>query len=180
MKLISLLLGLFITFNISAQTIIISGEEGNRKLRWTDFTGTPDDNSPFIAHTWYNIRTKPVRARLVGGAFVVDTVAVVLELDPNRSWAKKDRVTDELLVHEQGHFDIGILCMREIVETLSKTTFTASDLRTKLQSVISGTIAKYNDLSAKYDDETSHANNKRVQLKWNDVLAARLAGGADR
>jgi hypothetical protein len=96
---------------------------------------------------------------------------IILELDPNNSWAKNDKVTDALLIHEQGHFNLGILCVREILNKYKETKFTRSNYKVALQGIISDASKKYNDLGLLYDKETDHSKNIEEQLKWNKFFS---------
>jgi hypothetical protein len=78
-----------------------------------------------------------------------------------------NRETDELLTHEQGHFNLGILCMQEVLQTYKKMYFTKDDYLSQLHNLLVDTIKKYNDLGLKYDEETAHGRNKKKQEKWN-------------
>ena len=93
----------------------------------------------------------------------IGTFELTLELDPNRSWARTDKITDELLVHEQGHFNIGILCMREILSVVKKSSFTKSDYANEIQKLFNDILRKYNEMSVQYDSETEHFRNREQQ-----------------
>jgi hypothetical protein len=123
------LLALFLTFSLNAfcQTILINGKESNGKLTWSDFTGKVDKSSFFHAFTVYKFNTKFESVKFVGDSAKIIGFQVILELDQINSWAKIDKETDNLLVHEQGHFNLGILCIREIM-TEEKAEFYANDL----------------------------------------------------
>lgn len=77
-----------------------------------------------------------------------------------KSWAIKDEVSDELLVHEQGHFNIGILCIREIMEKFKQTKFTKSNFSQLLSNLFKSTTNKYSELTLNYDKETDHSKTK--------------------
>jgi hypothetical protein len=89
-------------------------------------------------------------------------------------WAKKDKVNNELLKHEQGHFDIGILCMREILSIYKQSKFTKANFSSLLQSIITDTSKKYNEMGLRYDTETRHSANKEHQEKWNTFFEEKL------
>ena len=99
-----------------------------------------------------------------------------MELDPKKSWAIKDEVSDELLVHEQGHFNIGILCIREIMEKFKQTKFTKSNFSQLLSNLFKSTTNKYSELTLNYDKETDHSKNKVQQAKWNKFFTEELKG----
>jgi hypothetical protein len=98
-----------------------------------------------------------------------------VELDPARTWARMDKVNDALLAHEQGHFDIGILCGKEILATFKTTNFERSNYRGQMQSIFQDVLKKYIDMGRQYDKETEHYRNKEEQERWNKLLAERLS-----
>lgn len=162
------------TFHIHAQKVIINGQEGNRKLTWDDFTGRPDKSEPYFAYTHWNVSQKMDNIRVMGDSVSVGFLEVTLELDPKKSWAKKGNLSDELLVHEQGHFDLGLMCQKEILTLLKQARFTKSNLSYTVQNIISSQLTKYDGLMKKYDLETNHSANKEEQKKWNLFFAESL------
>lgn len=158
-----------------SQKILVNGKESNGKLSWTDFIGDPDQKKSFNAFTAYTFRTKFGSVNFFGDSAVVNNLEVILELDSKNTWAKKDRVTDLLLVHEQGHFNLGILSSKEILAKFKATKFTKQNYNSLLQSIINDVSKKYRDLGIKYDDETKHSENREQQLKWNSFITEELA-----
>ncbi|MBX2931579.1 MAG: DUF922 domain-containing protein [Chitinophagaceae bacterium] len=161
--------------NVFSQKIIVNGEESTGKISWSDFTGKVDKNSSYFAFTSYKFKTKVGTIKFIGDSVVISSFDVILELDNKNSWAKKDKITDELLVHEQGHFNIGILCVKEIMANYKKAKFTKSNYSTLLQSIVSDASKKYKEMGLKYDRETNHSKNKEEQEKWNTYFKENLS-----
>ncbi len=159
-----------LSLQLSAQKVIISGKEGNRPLVWSDFQGRSDESNPFFALTHWNINYKPSDIRVSGENVTVGSFDVTVELDRKESWVKKGKETDELLEHEQGHFNIGLLCMKELLTKEKEASFTKSNLSSKMQSIFSDVMKKYHDMDDKYDSETDHSKNKPEQKRWNEFL----------
>ena len=157
-----------------SQKIMVGGRESNGKLAWPDFTGKIDQNSSMFAYTYYNLRTKIDRIQVLGDSVLIQGFEVTVELDPDRSWAKQDRLSDKLLTHEQGHFNLGILCMREMLEKYKQTRFTKDNYNTQLRNMLDEISKKYNDLGIKYDAETDHSKNLEQQLKWDNFFTEQL------
>jgi len=158
-----------------SQRIIIHGKETDRKLEWSDFKGKVDMSSSYWAHTAYTIKYRYDNVKFNGEMATIVNFELSLELDPERTWARTEKISDELLIHEQGHFDIGILCAKEIMAIFNKTSFNKSDFSEALKSMVSETIRKYNEMGVQYDRETEHFRNKEQQEKWNSLLAEKLA-----
>lgn len=177
MKKISLLIcAVLLICTAYSQKVIISGKEGSRPLKWADFTGDPDNSSSFFANTYWQIATQAADIKPAGDSVLVGKFLVTLQLDPVHSWVKAGRQTDELLAHEQGHFDAGILCMRECISLCEGKKFSKKNFNKELQTIFDRTFKKYTDLGKQYDDETDHSKNKEQQLKWHQFFEEKLAG----
>ncbi len=153
-----------------SQKIMVGGHESNGKLVWTDFTGKIDQGSSMNAYTYYNLSTKISSIQFLGDSVLMQGFEVIVELDPNKTWAKPDRLSDKLLEHEQGHFNLGILCMKEIVEKYKQTRFTKNNYSTQIRNLLDEVSKKYKDLGTKYDEETNHSKNLEQQIKWNNFF----------
>ncbi len=161
--------------NSKAQKIIISGKEGNRPLVWSDFTGKADESSSYFALTYWNIKYNLSDVQFNGESVVIGKFEVVLELNSKNSWLKKGKASDALLEHEQGHFNTGILCMRELIRKVKDATFTKKNMNEKLQALFNDTLKKYHDMGERYDDESDHSMNLTQQAKWNNYFKEQLA-----
>jgi hypothetical protein len=173
-KLFLLELVLLASLNIFSQKIIVHGQESSGKLTWSDFTGKVDRSSSFNAYTSYKFNTKIGNIKFVGDSAIINGFEVILELDQKNSWAKKDKVTDELLVHEQGHFNFGILCVKEIMTKYNQAKFTKANYNSILQGIINDASKKYNEMGLRYDEETDHSKQKEQQAKWNAFFSENL------
>lgn len=174
MKKAILIAGLLLTGACGfTQTVIINGEKNNRPLRWQDFTGSPDHNSSLYAYTyWY------VRYQWGPFAFKGDTVKwkveVTLELE-KRSWHKPEKVSDSLLAHEQGHFNIGLLFARAFQQRVNRTVFLRHNYESHIAAIFKEELEKYRELEERYDKETSHFNNRQAQYQWDHYFRKELA-----
>ena len=170
------LIALFLSVSLKSfcQKILVNGEESNGKLAWSDFTGKVDKSSSFNAFTAYKFNTKTESVKFVGDSAKIIGFQVFLELDQKNSWAKKDKVTDDLLIHEQGHFNLGILSVREIMAKFKEAKFTKSNYNTLLQNIVNDVSKKYNELGIKYDAETNHSKDAEQQKKWNTFFLENL------
>ena len=164
----------FTTINSFGQTVVIHGKTTNRKLNWSDFKGTPDANSSYWAYTGYLVRYRYEDVKISGDMVSIGNFEVTVELDPSKTWAKKDKTSDELLIHEQGHFDIGILCGREMLATFKRTSFERSNYRDQIQSIFREILKKYIEMGHQYDSETDHFRNKKEQERWNALISDKL------
>jgi hypothetical protein len=158
----------------TAQKVFIRGEEGLRPLTWSDFTGAPDDSSPFFANTAWVSSFKFNSVRFNGEAALPEGFEFTLQLDPQGSWVKKGKQTDDLLRHEQGHFNIGLLYMREAVNKIGAAAFTRSGYQAEIKTMLGEVHKKYVQMGEQYDKETAHSINKEAQQKWDAFFSKEL------
>lgn len=174
-KIYLLLLSFLITLLGFCQKIIVNNQESSGKLSWSDFTGKVDRSTSFQAFTSYKLKPKFGEIKVFGDSIKIGEFEIILELDQKKSWAKEDKLTDELLIHEQGHFNIGILNMKEILANYKLAKFTKSNFNPLIQNIITEASNKYREMGIKYDEETDHSKNKEQQLKWNNYFSEKLA-----
>jgi|GEM_PF-615927 len=160
----------FIMQSVFAQTIIIDGKEEDRPLRWSDFKGVPDNNSPYAAMTSWNLKVSMKSKSTNGGPANIQELDIALEFNPKKSWVKTGKANDELLKHEQGHFDIGRLCLLEMLQVMK--TIPPKEQVTKLPVLYQELMQKYHEMGLRYDKETNHCLIREKQLEWNHFLDA--------
>lgn len=165
---------LCMTGNTYSQTVIINGEKTNRPLRWEDFTGTPDNSTDLFAYTYWYVSYKwgPFNFK---GDTVKWKVEVTLELE-KRSWHKPAKVSDLLLAHEQGHFNIGLLFARTFLQRVNNTVFFRQNYEARIAEIFNEELEKFRLLEMKYDKETDHFINRTEQQKWDAYFKKALAG----
>lgn len=149
------------------QDVIINGVNKNRLLTWDDFTGKPDKSSSHAANTYWNLNYSFQRISFKGDTAKVTGFSVKLELNENLSWVKQEKQTNNLLKHEQGHFDIGLICQLEIIKQFNSTVFFKTDFQNKIQTIFTAALDKYSQIGIKYDEETDHSKNQASQDNWN-------------
>ena len=142
---------------------------------WSDFVGAPDAASPYHALTKWSLRYQTGTVQLSGQQVDMPNFGITLEFDPAASWVKKGKETTELLRHEQGHFDLGLLCMAELLKEVKALKLTPDNFKPSLQGLFQTTLARYHELGLRYDKETDHGIKKDEQARWNTYLAEHLA-----
>lgn len=157
-----------------AQDVIIGGVNKNRPLIWDDFRGQPDNGSAYDANTFWNITYNINGISFKGDTAKITRFSVILKLEESLSWSKPEKQTAVLLKHEQGHFDIGLICQQEIISLLNNTVLFKTNFKDKIPAIFSSTLQKYRLLQEKYDAETDHSKNQAAQDSWNNFIAATL------
>jgi Bacterial protein of unknown function (DUF922) len=173
MKIFLILFSFVATQYVSAQKVIIAGNEGNRLLVWSDFTGKPTDSN-FGAMTFWNIKYKIANVVPNGENMTVNGFEVTLELDAQKSWVKADKKSESLLKHEQGHFDLGLMCMKEILAKQKAATYTKKNFNESIKNIFLDTNKKYHEMGIKYDEETDHGRVAVAQAEWDKYFRESL------
>jgi hypothetical protein len=176
LKIFASFLLLTILQNLSAQKILIDGTEGNRQLLWADFKGAPNNSSPYFAYTAWKTNVKFSGVQFEGEKAFINGFEMTVEFDAKNSWVKKGKETDELLRHEQGHFDVGILYMQEVFQTIATASFTKAAYKDEFQKIIRDIHDKYVAMGDKYDKDTNHSIRKDEQAKWNAFFEEKVPG----
>lgn len=160
--------------NTFCQDVLINGSTKYRLLTWDDFSGKPDKDSPFQANTSWGINYGFKGVDFAGDTVRFKNLAVTLKFDETKSWVKEGKKIPYLLKHEQGHFDIALICHREIIKTINNAVFFKADFKEKLRTIFTDTLKKYRLMQLQYDEETDHSKNEANQQKWNDIIAKAL------
>lgn len=90
----------------------------------------------------------------------------------NKSWVKYKY--DELLRHEQGHFNIGFLCALSFKKKVDEFKFNLNNYNEELKRIFNENLREFCFFERKYDEETNHMIDKEMQIKWNEDLQNRL------
>lgn len=140
-----------------------------RKLTWSDFQGTPDSISKHEAHTIVTITANNSLRTAERLEFNICNNFLI-----NESWTR-NRNSNNLLKHEQLHFDISELITRKIRKSYS--VIVSSDLH-ETSILLKEITKKYNieldSLNNSYDTETNHGLIKDKQKEWEVKIANEL------
>lgn len=165
---------LFINFSVTAQNILVKGKPYSGKLSWKDFSGKPDANSSFDAFTSFKFQTHYNNLRFDKDTADLSAFTIDLEFDVPKSWVKKGKQTDYLLKHEQGHFDISILMVHELLAQVKSARFTKFNFQSGINKLVNVISEKYRKMGLAYDKETDHSKNITGQLKWDAFIEKAL------
>jgi Predicted secreted Zn-dependent protease len=140
----------------------------NKRLIWSDFKGkaSPLDSTSdnvAIASTDISILYENTGRRL--------TFKVVSYFRKNKSWTR-DTISEILLKHEQGHFDISELYARKLRKFLQN--FNPKQSAQVLESGINLLTLEADAFQEKYDEETEHGKLKAKQAEWNNLINEEL------
>ncbi|MDP1800128.1 MAG: hypothetical protein Q8L81_02160 [Bacteroidota bacterium] len=136
----------------------------DRPLTWNDFKGKPEKRFA-AASTSYDI-LKEVNK---------NSVEIKAVFFTQSSWKKTSWINDQVLAHEQKHFDIVELYARKLRKQIKETKFTSyEDLKSKMEplyDVNDKAMDKYQDL---YDEETDGSMNGDKQREWQTKITKEI------
>lgn len=145
--------------------------EKNRKLSWNDFQGHKPVNTDHhtAAATYCSIGFETKVA-----ANGKPIIYVYNSFYPSSSWVLENTHDDEILIHEQGHFDICELYTRRLKECISMTRITGKDITVILEDIYNKVNLEYQSFQQAYESETEHGLNDKLQLEWNVKITSKL------
>jgi hypothetical protein len=113
-----------------------------------------------------------ISQRKVGSQFQLGDFTVTVGIKAHETLVVRSAATtDDLLDHEQGHFDLLLLVARAMAAELEKATGSSS---TELQSAVSDIQSTHNTraqaLDATYDDQTHNSRNETQQRRWRKLI----------
>ncbi|MBL4755033.1 MAG: DUF922 domain-containing protein [Flavobacteriales bacterium] len=158
---------------LSSTFIIAQPKEGmilweqQRPITWSDFKAKPVRSSPYHAQTQgslnYTFDNKGP------GQYIFK---LNVKFVKQKSWSKPKEQTDNLLKHEQGHFDIYELYGRIIMKRLKDAkVFNEKNFSDKVAKIFRKGFEDLQKFQEKYDRETNHSKDKKKQEEWNEKIA---------
>lgn len=138
----------------------------SRKLTWDDYQAKPDASSA------YQARTESTLDISISAKGAEATISMQTFFDKSKSWVKAKR--DDLLQHEQTHFDISELWARKFRQRLKGKTFALATFQATINSMHADIRKEGHAMQAEYDKETNHSINTTAQKKWTQKINADL------
>lgn len=166
-RLFTIIIILFCCFMPEDRKDTLIWNEG-RLLTWDDFRGKPAKRFS-AASTHYDI-FKSMEEKGNGAQMNVEAVFFC-----NKSWKKTSWVNDEVLAHEQKHFDIVELFARKLRKSIQNRKYSSYNelkiVSDSLYDVNDKEMDVYQDM---YDDETDASMNGEKQREWNKKIDTEL------
>ena len=169
---------LFITLSIASSPIQAQDDQKKawnvaQPLQWSDFQGQIDGTSPFIAFTFSGI-SYTWKMALDNQGTRKFSFTVFSYMDKSKSWLREGRQSDELLVHEQLHFDINEYYARMLLDALQTSTY-SNNYRDEIKQVYDQIMKVRQETQDTYDNQTEHSKNKNNQAAWESHMAKLLS-----
>jgi hypothetical protein len=147
-----------------------------RTLTWDNYTSVDQSrDDPWVAATKSVVAPKGLAVlRKAKDKVVVDPNKLMVEIrvDKTASWVVEDQKSDDLLKHEQGHYDINALGGRDLhTDLLALEAETVSDLQQAITDLGTATQNLIQQVDGIYEDDancgTKHGQNASNQTQWN-------------
>jgi hypothetical protein len=133
-----------------------------RALTWSDFKGKPARRFS-VASTNYDI----IKSIFKKGESTLE-INIKAVFFKKKSWKKKGKVNDLVLIHEQKHFDIVELFARKLRKKIISCNYLSyKDCQIKIDSLYNQNDKAMDVYQDKYDYETDGSLNGNMQRQWN-------------
>jgi len=159
-------------------------------LKWSDFeaesnSATFEDSHSIIKYryTW-TVNSNEMKDQIL---FFIENIQLSVEFQSVLSWVRLSQANDDLLKHEQGHFDLAELVIRENLEKL-KNKFHEKQFPTRGKNeeqrkqfakhdsgkMIAEEVEKLEEILSQrrreYDEQTNFGQNLEKQLEYNSIF----------
>jgi hypothetical protein len=117
--------------------------------------------------------------RKVDGKFRMADFTILVGVASNETLVLRTaEKTDDLLAHEQGHYELMILSARAMAAELEKLAADSpDDLRSKKADIQAAHGSRADAVDKKYDTQTDHSRNTAQQRRWRKLIDEALAKG---
>ena len=153
----------------------ISQSPERRKLTWGDFHGAPNWNGPYEAYTYWSVHFSYQNPQ-TGAKGTKFQFRVWCQLE-DRSWVKLDDLSapfqNEMLAHEQGHYDLGLICALLFYRAVDTHDF-SSDPKAEATQILADELKKAREMELAYDRETRNGMNSTKQAEWEKLIASKI------
>ena len=155
----------FISFFSYSQTI---EWRSDYKLQKNDFQGKiPENNTIDHAGTAFNIGYEIVSNSIWTGRMKIRTYAV---FDKSKSWLNESFYSDNLLNHEQKHFDIAQAFAYKLQNLINKEIKNSKDFTSKFSDLSTLIGDEWLRFQEKYDAETDHGTLPEIQKEYDKLI----------
>jgi len=159
-------------------------------LRWSDFNAESNPSAFEDSHSVIKYRyTWTVNSEKIGSQvlFFIENIQLSVEFYPALSWVRTLQTNDDLLKHEQGHFDLAELTKRENLEKL-QNKFYEKEFPTRGKNeeqikqfakvdsgkMIAIEVEKLEEILSQkrqeYDVQTNFGQNLEKQSEYNSIF----------
>ncbi len=142
-----------------------------QKLSWKNFKAPADDSSVAVAITASGISYQ--LSATITNTKVTANCKIIASFYPQKSWYKAKLADQNVLAHEQLHFDITELHARKLREKIAKATFT-KNVREEVKILYDQNNEALQNMQKKYDAATNFSINVEKQRAWETLIEKEL------
>ena len=102
------------------------------------------------------------------------SVTIIAYFDRNKSWARKKHVSDLLLQHEQGHFDLTEIFARKLKKRIMALRTNKRRFVKDLKEIYEKTWDDLQNQNKAYDKATDFSNVEFAQRTWQNFIKESL------
>ncbi len=159
-------------------------------LRWSDFIAESnpaafEDSHSVIKYryTW-TVNSDEMERQII---FFIENIQLSVEFHSVLSWVRLSQATDDLLKHEQGHFDLAELVKRENLEKLKnkfhekqfptrgkneeqRKQFAKEDSGKMIAKEVERLEVILSQRRKEYDEQTNFGQNLEKQIEYNSTF----------
>ncbi len=149
-------------------------------LAWSNFDAVDKLPKPGEdAHIDINFAIGMKQVRKVGSHFMAPD-PFDIGVSPLALVLKTANQTADLLAHEQGHYDIGILVARALGRDLAAVSEgTPAGFKKEVDRLFGlHRLTRMKPVQEKYDTDTNHSRNTQEQQRWAGLIQAALASAS--
>lgn len=157
-------------------------------LDWNDFQGEPPIDAALrtelaaihITLRWHVTFQVEYNRHLARWEGTVDpsSIEVTNVIDPSQSWVAPGKQSNEVLNHEQRHFDLNEVYRLKLLSVLPqlRTVGDSADtvkkeLNEAIYSAANKILSKLQEVQAQYDEMTHHGTSPEGQTEWDEKIA---------
>lgn len=144
-----------------------------RRLTWNDFKSPVSRkyNKNVIAYTHCGWEYSFVKSSDPKAAIHIE---VKTFFDEDKSWKDARRINEDVLLHEQKHFDIAEMYARQLRREIAEKIKTSKDYDQYFKSIYQRISSEYRAFQMEYDRNTEHGMNREKQSQYNIVITEDL------
>ncbi|MCZ6693600.1 MAG: DUF922 domain-containing protein [Bacteroidetes bacterium] len=136
----------------------------DKRLTWPDFQGEPEGDIDFKAMTNWQLSFDFQLSKAKGE--INTHFNVYTFFDNQKSWVREGNGSEQLLQHEQLHFDIAELFARKLRKQFAIYSFKSENYQEELNLLFDASLDSCNVVQTQYDLDTEHGLNQEKQQEW--------------
>jgi hypothetical protein len=145
--------------------------QADRPLTWKDFKGKPNFKTGYSAITFTSI-TYDINCQTKDSVSYAITFNLHCLFYPQASWVRtREHESDDLLSHEQLHFDIAELYTRKLAAAFHSAVFTRN-YKEEIDDIYKKNAEEHRLMQVRYDTEVYRSMN--MQLRWQLYIYLQL------